>query len=319
MKGNVMRWTVAMIVLLAQLAPLSAMEVKVDRDQLILSGPVINGDFAKVEQGLASGVVKTVILRNSPGGDIPTGFNVGNLLRRRGLATAVSGFCHSSCSRMFLGGVRRAFTDDFPADETQVGFHGHYDDNGNLNAQMVARTGLKAWIIAHSDGKADPALVERWIKIPRKIGMMHFYHPERGRRNGASTFLCQGTEQSRDVFDCEAINRTGLDLGIITSLEIVHANDQAVLRSTRTERPSPTHFADLKDVGRVPVIARGKTEYERFLRAAYPRAYALAPDGNNWKWVSGGRAIDQALTECGQRAHRPCRLYAVNGDVVWVK
>jgi hypothetical protein len=317
MKGKFMRWSIALMVLLSQLAPLSAMEVRVDRDQLILSGPVVDGDLDTVKQALSSGAVKMVILRNSPGGHILTGFAVGELLRSRGLATAVSGFCYSSCSRMFLGGVRRAFTDDFPADETKVGFHGHYDANGNLNAEVVAKTGLKAWIIEHSDGKADAALVERWINIPRNVGMIHFYHPERARRNGASTFFCRGTEHSRDAFDCEAIPKTALELGIVTSLEVVHANDQAALRSTRAERPRSTRFADLKDVAQVPVVAQGKTEYARFLLSPYPRAYALASDGANWKWVSGGRAIEQALMECEQRAQKMCRLYAVNGDVVW--
>jgi hypothetical protein len=36
---------------------------------------------------------------------------------------------------------------------------------------------LKDWIIRYSDGKADIALVERWINIPRASGMIYFYNP----------------------------------------------------------------------------------------------------------------------------------------------
>jgi hypothetical protein len=106
--------------------------------------------------------ISTIVLRNSPGGDIPTGYRLGELFRLQGLRTALSGFCYSSCSRMFLGGKTRYFTDDYPAIYTRVGFHGHYDTtSGHLLPQQVQRYRLKAWIIKYCDGKADPALVER--------------------------------------------------------------------------------------------------------------------------------------------------------------
>ena len=103
------------------------MDVRTDGDQLILSGPVIGDEFPKVEQALndAPGI-NTIILRNSPGGDAPTGFRLGDLFRAKSLRTAVSGYCFSSCSRMFLGGASRFFTDDYPPAMTHVGFHGHY-------------------------------------------------------------------------------------------------------------------------------------------------------------------------------------------------
>jgi hypothetical protein len=44
------------------------------------------------------------------------------------------------------------------------------------------------------------------------------------KHSGASTFLCQG-EAARSIFDCEPVGKTALDLGIITSLEIVRSAD----------------------------------------------------------------------------------------------
>lgn len=207
----------------------SAMQMKTAGDQLILSGPVVDGDLGRVQEALAeSPDVTTVILRNSPGGDAPTGYRVGELFRTRGLRTAVSGFCYSSCSRMFLGGKVRVFTDDQPAIVTHVGFHGHYDRNGHLLPQLVAGLGLRDWIIRYSDGKADPALVERWIAIPVGRGMIHFYHPGLVRRDGVSTFMCQGPNPpGTSVFDCEPIPHTALDLGVITALDIISSNDLA--------------------------------------------------------------------------------------------
>jgi hypothetical protein len=210
----------------------SAMELKIAGNQLFLSGRVVGDEPGKVMEALAEAPqIDTVILRNSPGGNAPAGYRVGEMLRERGLRTAVSGFCYSSCSRMFLGGRTRYFTDDYPAERTEIGFHGHYYSNGRLNADLVSRYGLRDWIIKYSDGKADPQLVERWINIPYNHGMIHFYDPALVSRDGASTFFCQGDEPTRVVFSCEPIAKTALDLGVVTSLEIGHSADQAEIRT----------------------------------------------------------------------------------------
>jgi hypothetical protein len=210
----------------------SSMELTLVGKQLILSGRVVGDEPGKVTKVLAEHPeIDTVILRNSPGGNAPAGYQVGQLLRERGLRTAVSGYCYSSCSRMFLGGRTRYFTDDYPPEDTNVGFHGHYYSNGRLNAGLVSQYGLGNWIIRYSDGKADPELVERWINIPYSRGMIHFFNPALLKRAGVSTFMCQGDEPTGLVFACESIGKTGLDLGVVTSLEIVHSADQAEIRA----------------------------------------------------------------------------------------
>jgi hypothetical protein len=126
---------------------------------------------------------------------------------------------------MFLGGRIRVFTSDYPVESTNVGFHGHYDGSRRLDAALVRRLGLKDWIVKYSDGKADPALVERWINIPVSGGMIHFFHPALSRSRGAATFFCLGNEPGRSVFDCQPEARSALDLGIITSLDVIASND----------------------------------------------------------------------------------------------
>jgi hypothetical protein len=217
------------LIAVATLSPTgsSAMELKVVGDQLILSGRVVGDEPGKVTEALAkSPEIDTVVLRNSLGGNAPAGYQVGQLLRERGLRTAVSGYCYSSCSRMFLGGRTRYYTDDYPPEDTNVGFHGHYYANGRLNADLVGQYHLRDWIIRYSDGKADPQLVERWINIPHSRGMIHFFHPGLLRRAGVSTFMCQGDEPTGLVFACEPIGKTALDLGVVTSLDIVHSADR---------------------------------------------------------------------------------------------
>jgi len=38
------------------------------------------------------------------------------------------------------------------------------------------------------------------------------------------------------VFSCEPIGATALDLGVITSLDILHSADQAEIRATNADR-----------------------------------------------------------------------------------
>ena len=56
--------------------------------------------------------------------------------------------------------------------------------------------------------------------------MIHFFHPGLAKLDGVSTFMCQGDEDERSVFACEPIARTALDLGIITSSDLVHCPDR---------------------------------------------------------------------------------------------
>jgi hypothetical protein len=57
-----------------------AMEIKALGDQLILSGRVVAGDTEAVESRLnTEPQIKMVVLRNSPGGDAPTGYHLGEL------------------------------------------------------------------------------------------------------------------------------------------------------------------------------------------------------------------------------------------------
>jgi len=166
------------------------MDLRIIHDQIILSGPGVVEHIAKVETALAAHPnVTTAILRNSPGGHAPSGYRIGELFRSKGLTTAVSGYCYSACSRMYLGGKSRLFTDDYPPGGTHIGFHGHYDKEGRLDSKWVAAHGLKDWIIKYSDGKADVQLVERWTQLPVAQGYAHFFNPAKVSRKGVSAFM----------------------------------------------------------------------------------------------------------------------------------
>jgi hypothetical protein len=131
--------------------------------------------------------------------------------------------------------------------------------------------------------------------------------------------MCQGPNPpGKTWFDCEPIAKTALDLGIITSLDIIGSNDFAAGRMAMPTTLAPSGYAAINDVQKVPTTPQGKQEYAKFLGAAAPRAFAVSPDHNAWAWFADfAEAQVKALVRCAERAGQACGLYATNDDVVW--
>ncbi|NBX04771.1 MAG: hypothetical protein EBR18_01430 [Betaproteobacteria bacterium] len=79
--------------------------------------------------------------------------------------------------------------------------------------------------------------------------------------------------------------------------------------------PPPSGFADLADQSSVPAGAAGRAAYAKFLEMAVPRAFAVSTRGG-YGVARGDYAVGRALGNC-QRYGNPCKLYAVDADVVW--
>jgi hypothetical protein len=286
----------------------------------ILSGEVVYQDLERAKKALdANKNVTHIILRNSMGGNSWTGYRMGELFRERGVTTVVSGYCVSSCSRLFLGGKSRLFSDDFPASLTYVGFHGHYDF-GKLNLEAVKKNDQAAWTKKFTGNKVDPKLLNRWINIERRAGDVRFYPDVVAARWKAKTFLCQGSESRRPNL-CEKISTDALKEGIVTSREIFSSPDAANLPYKQREKSYPTtNFATLEDIAKLPAkSANAKRDYELFLNAMLPRAFVISRDGRNVAWsANSARSVDAALENCNKKTANPCRVYAVDERVVFV-
>lgn len=185
---------VAGLALLAMVSTAQAMEVEVRGRAVLMSGAVTGIELRVLEGTLDNHPdITTVVLKNSHGGNARTGYAVGEYIRSHKLNTALSGFCISSCSRMFLGGVQRQYSDEQPLDKTFVGLHGNYAADGSLEAGRMGY--LKDWVIKYSDGKANPELVDQWVHIPDHHGYIAFYHRDATILPGTQkVMLCQGTE-----------------------------------------------------------------------------------------------------------------------------
>jgi hypothetical protein len=87
-------------------------------------------------------------------------------------------------------------------------------------------------------------------------------------------------------------------------------------------------FAAIDDIDAIPYLSdRGRKGYSDWLGRPSPRAFAISPKGH-WSATWGLKpqdttlptdASERALRVCERAAQVACRLYAVNGSVVWTK
>lgn len=81
--------------------------------------------------------------------------------------------------------------------------------------------------------------------------------------------------------------------------------------------PAPTAYAAITNVDRVPRLGeKTKAMYREWLEKPFPRAVALSDKGGFARGY-GRTAMEYAITTC-QKFGSPCRLYAVDDQVVWV-
>jgi hypothetical protein len=141
------------------------MTMVVDGDRVVISGTVVGSDCGQLTSLLQQSVVRTVVLAHSHGSDEEAGYCVGALIRAHGLNTEIRGFCNSSCSRMWLGGVSRTLH----GKNARVGLHGNYR-RGIL--ESPAR--LRSWISTYAP--VNQELMAQWTMLPTKFDMMYFYN-----------------------------------------------------------------------------------------------------------------------------------------------
>lgn len=220
-----MRWRGPALALLfaCAIAPLArAMDFHRVGDTLVLSGPVDDQDLVRLRDELARGPVKLVVLHDSPGGDLWTGYQVGNRIHAEGLPTAVSGKCESACALIFLEGSERSFTDGRPPARTMVGLHGaHATDSGRLLTELAPRM---AYVIRSlSGGRYPEDLLQRTVYPRRAEDMVYVFHPSFFPAQAKARGVMQCLKQRDASFRCTMLD--GLDalgIGVVTNPEILH-------------------------------------------------------------------------------------------------
>lgn len=201
-----------------------AMSMRADGDRAILTGRLVPDDgdqFAQLLQANPS--IATVVLWNSPGGSARANADLTRLIQEHHLNTAVAGYCVSACAVVFLSGAERYFSDGESIDATSLGFHGSYV-NGTLAGESRLKF-LEELIATETGGKADQALVERWLHFADEHETVRFRFPGAdGASKTATVFDCHGPGPNHGDYDaCTPIaGPNALSMGIITSTQLFH-------------------------------------------------------------------------------------------------
>jgi Peptidase family M48 len=125
------------------------------------------------------------------------------------------------------------------------------------------------------------------------------------------------------------------DTAITTSTRIINskneiavAPDIANLKKLIEPKPIATGFAKIDDVDAIPYINdKARDKYREWLKSDTPRAFAISPTGAYASSLGlvpfradlPTNPVDRAVKVCNEISKSQCKLYAVNGSVVWVQ
>ena len=188
---------------------------------------------------------------------------------------------------------------------------------------------------------------KQWIGRPNPkafaVAPNGYYHAAWGERPGDPTLPHDVSD--RAVTGCERAAQMKCKLYAVNA-DVVWTREPApaparaavpaTIVSTTTVAPAPARasqpphiasgFAAIDDIDAIPYLSdRGREGYRDWLTRQTPKAFALSPTGH-WAATWGLKPLEpthptdpseRALLVCSQRAQQPCRLYAVNGSVVF--
>ena len=201
--------------------PTFGMSFDIVGETLIMSGPVVDGDLARLRDALMNPDLRQVLLHQSPGGDTWTGLRLGHEIRQAKLNTLISGRCASACGYMFLGGVERRLTDGMPVRENRLMLHGAWDPTTGKTRPDVAPE-LKTHLQRMTDGKYPKELMESTVNSAHPQDFMEFAITPRMLRMPVprGVFQCLiGADQQRTCKELEGYS--AVNTGLVTHAEIV--------------------------------------------------------------------------------------------------
>ncbi|WP_162043350.1 hypothetical protein [Undibacterium sp. YM2] len=217
--------------------PASAMTMLRSNDNLILYGKVVPEDAQRFRRNLSGGEVHTVVLTESPGGDLGAAYAIAKLIKDKKINTAVQGNCFSSCAVMFMAGTERRMLANKNLARTRLGFHGPHNKL-TLEVSTEGIPKLREWLLNATDGKFPEALLDQAMYINNAGDMMYFYYPGANKNNNIR-FCKAGTIAYPKL--CETV--TGHDVvsvGILTTAELLKVEELDQQAAGGKENPVAT-------------------------------------------------------------------------------
>jgi len=166
-------------------------------ETLILFGGVEPDDAERFRKHLENGVVKQVVLSESPGGDMRAAYAIADLITANKINTAVQGNCFSACAMIFMAGVKRQMVAGKALPRTRLGFHGPHNKHTH-EVMKAAIPHLREWLLAATQGKFPEEILNRAMYIDRAGDMLLFYYPGQSRF-GDIRFCTEGSVRCEGV------------------------------------------------------------------------------------------------------------------------
>jgi hypothetical protein len=121
----------------------------------------------------------------------------------------------------------------------------------------------------------------------------------------------------RVLFKSAALQNVIFEKSIIPEIKVPYALGQGLDPITVRPTLRPTGFAKIEDFEAVPKLGvKGKELYVEWLGKPAPKAVAISDKGALARGYGGNAAAD-AVKVC-ESFGRPCRVYALDGDVVFI-
>lgn len=210
-----------------------SMDFRINVPIVVMSGHVDGNEHRVLAAILDNNPgITTVVLKDSGGGDTQTGLATAQLIRDKGLDTAVSGFCRSSCANIFIGGNRRYFSDDQALEKTLIAFHAEYSSDGKHSYMPGPASSLKSFY-KKMDSEVSDVLMSQWLDLQDHKGFIYFFHQQANLLpRTQKVLICRSAEPRSLKQRLEACEKPeqgdALTNGIVTSWEILHVRELEV-------------------------------------------------------------------------------------------
>jgi hypothetical protein len=192
----------------------SAMTMLRSNQTLILFGKVVPEDSQQFRKKLEEGPVKTVVMTESPGGNMRAAYDIAELITEGKINTAVNGNCKSACALIFMAGTERQMVASKHLEKTRLGFHAPHN-KVTKEISTAAIPHFREWLLKVTQGKFPEEVLDRALNIERAGDMLYFYYPDENFL-GDIRFCTEG------ALRCEALKGYNIvKIGILTTAELL--------------------------------------------------------------------------------------------------
>jgi rhodanese-related sulfurtransferase len=299
--------------------PAVAMNMTLEGDRLYMSKGIGIDDYIKYKEMVKGKEIRTVVLSNSPGGNIKAAIAIADDMIERNVTTVVAGRCLSSCTILFLAGKERQFASRYPVSMSTLGFHSTYDmPSGGYQNPLLWADVYSYYKRRLGDSLDDSVIYRAMRDISNNSGFAYLYHPT-FRMDGS---FCEGIVGK----ECEKlVGKNALSQGVITQAALSNVEIPADLLpkndlfGVNLENFNTLSSTEGKQLLCAELLVNCSSYLERFESRSPERAIAISPGNkktsSSWDYADKRSAVRRVMYECVSRSDSFCYLYVI-GDRV---